>query len=85
MKLTHTRITELISEGNDIVPRVFYEGDQLFVDGETNDVFLNGIPAEEYRVAGSDDAFWAEKGLSEFVAISDGSFTGELTIRERYV
>lgn len=85
IKITHTRITQYFTEGTDIIPFVFYEGDNLFVDGETNRVYINGIRNDDYRVNGSDELFWAPNGQSEYVAISDGSFTGNLAIKERYV
>lgn len=85
IKLTHTRITQFNTENGALIPKTFYEGDTLFVDGQTNRVYINGIRDDSYRVIGSSQIFNAPKGTSEIVAISDGEFTGNLEIRERYL
>uniref|UniRef100_UPI0028A1751B phage distal tail protein n=1 Tax=Enterococcus sp. TaxID=35783 RepID=UPI0028A1751B len=84
-RLTHTRITKYNTESETIIPKVFYEGDILKVDGETNRVYINGIRDDSYRVVGSSQFLLAEKGDNEIIAISDGTFDGGLTIRERYL
>lgn len=85
IKLTHTRITEFATENEALIPKVFYEGDTLFVDGQTNRVYLNGIRDDGYRVIGSSQSFKVDKGLTEIAVISDGKFTGFLEMRERYL
>lgn len=85
IKLTHTRITQFQTDNEALIPKTFYEGDNLFVEGETNRVYINGIRDDSYRVTGSSQFLTAEKGLTEIVAISDGSFEGNLAIRERYL
>lgn len=85
IKLTHTRITKLISESDTEIPKVFYEGDTLFVEGQSNRVYINGLRDDSYRVIGSSQVFNAPKGTSEVVAISDGTFNGNLKIRERFL
>lgn len=85
IKLTHTRITEFATENEALIPKVFYEGDTLFVDGQTNRVYLNGIRDDGYRVIGSSQSFKVAKGLTEIAVISDGKFTGFLEMRERYL
>ena len=83
--LTHTRITRFGTEIESLIPKTFYEGDNLFVDGKTNRVYINGLRDDGYRVLGSSQVFNAEKGQTEVVAISDGSYTGYLEMRERYL
>ena len=85
IKLTHTRITQFNTDTESLIPKTFYEGDNLFVDGATNRVYINGIRDDSYRVTGSSQFLTAQKGTNEVVAISDGSFEGKLTIRERYL
>lgn len=85
IKLTHTRITRFNTETDYLIPKTFYSGDNLFVEGETNRVYINGIRDDSYRVIGSSQVLTAPKGNTEFVAVSDGTFTGNLEIRERYL
>lgn len=85
MKLTHTRITQFATETEALIPKTFYSGDTLFVDGKTNRVYINGIRDDSYRVLGSSQVFNVDKGITEVVAISDGSFTGFLEIEERFL
>lgn len=85
IKLTHTRITQFNTETDYLIPKTFYSGDSLFVEGETNRVYINGIRDDSYRVIGSSQVLTAPKGNTEFVAVSDGTFTGNLEIRERYL
>lgn len=83
--LTHTRITRFGTETESLIPKTFYEGDNLFVDGNSNRVYINGLRDDSYRVLGSSQVFNAERGLTEVTAISDGSYTGYLEMRERYL
>lgn len=85
MSLTYTRITQFATETEALIPKTFYSGDTLLVDGKTNRVYINGIRDDSYRVLGSSQVFNVDKGLTEVVAISDGSFTGFLEIEERYL
>lgn len=85
IKLTHTRITQYNTETESLIPKTFYSGDNLFVEGETNRVYINGIRDDSYRVIGSSQVLTAPKGNTEIVAVSDGTFTGNLEIRERYL
>ena len=85
IKLTHTRITQFNTDTESLIPKTFYEGDNLFVDGATNRVYINGIRDDSYRVTGSSQFLTAQKGTNEVVAVSDGLFEGKLTIRERYL
>lgn len=83
--LTHTRITQFNTQDESLVPKTFYTNDQIFVDGQTNKVFINGIRDDSYRVIGSSQVFEVDTGETEIVAISDGSFSGEVSVRRRYV
>lgn len=85
MALTHTTITKLNGLSDQPIPKTFYEGDTLFVDGLSNRVYINGMRDDSYRVLGGSQIFNAQKGATEVVAISDGTFTGNLEIRERYL
>ena len=85
MKLTHTRITKLNTQDDRLIPKTFYEGDNVLVDGQTNRVYINGIRDDDYRVIGSSQFLVAEKGNTEIFAFSDGAFEGDLTIRERFL
>lgn len=85
MALTHTTITKLNGLSDQPIPKTFYEGDTLFVDGSSNRVYINGMRDDSYRVLGGSQIFNAQKGATEVVAISDGTFTGNLEIRERYL
>ncbi|UDM75059.1 phage tail family protein [Vagococcus fluvialis] len=85
IRLTHTRITQFATENEALIPKTFYSGDTLLVDGKSNRVYINGLRDDSYRVLGSSQVFNAEKGLTEVVAISDGSFAGFLEIEERYL
>lgn len=85
IKLTHTRITQFSTEIESLIPKTFYSGDTVLVDGKTNRVYINGIRDDSYRILGSSQVFNVEKGLTEVVAISDGSFTGFLEIEERFL
>ena len=85
VKLTHTRVTEFATQNEALIPKTFYAGDTLLVDGKTNRVYINGLRDDSYRVLGSSQVFQAKRNLTEIVAISDGTFTGFLEIRERYL
>ncbi|WP_312189442.1 distal tail protein Dit [Enterococcus sp.] len=85
MMLTHTRITKLNTQDDRLIPKTFYEGDNVLVDGQTNRVYINGIRDDDYRVIGSSQFLVAEKGNTEIFAFSDGAFEGDLTIRERFL
>ncbi|MBW5474373.1 distal tail protein Dit [Enterococcus gallinarum] len=85
MALTHTTVTKLSDLSDRPIPKVFYEGDNLLVDGTSNRVYINGMRDDSYRVIGSSQVFNSEKGSTEVIAISDGTFTGNLEIRERYL
>lgn len=85
MELTHTRVTKFNTQNETLIPNTFYEGDTLLVDGKSNQVYLNGLRADGYRVIGSSQVFQANKGATEIFAISDGTFTGNLDVRERYL
>lgn len=84
IKATHTRITEFASGAEPVITNIFYEGDNLFVEGETNRVYINGLRNDSFKVRGSDQLFNVPKGLTEIVAISDGTFNGYLEIEERF-
>lgn len=83
--LTHTRLTQINTEDNTMVPLTFYEGDELFVEGTTNRVYINGIRDDNYRVIGSSQFLEAPKGKSEYSVLTDGSYEGYLEMRERYL
>lgn len=85
MRLTHSRVTQINTENKSLVPLTFYRGDEIFVEGETNRVYLNGLRADDYRVIGSSQVFQAKKGQTEITTISDGSFETYLEIRERFL
>lgn len=85
IKLTHTRVTSFATQNESLIPKTFYAGDTVLVDGKTNRVYINGLRDDSYRVIGSSQAFQAKKRLTEVIAISDGSYTGFLEIRERYL
>lgn len=84
IQITHSRITKLNTQVESLIPKTFYSGDTLFVDGETNRVYINGIRDDSYRVIGSSQFLEAPKGESEYSVICDGTFTGYLEMRERY-
>lgn len=84
-KLTHSRITKFNTSEEVLIPKTFYKGDNLLVEGKTNRVYLNGLRDDSYRVIGSSQALSAPKGESEIDVISDGTFTGNFEIKERYL
>ncbi|MDN6630930.1 MAG: hypothetical protein L0K90_06685, partial [Staphylococcus equorum] len=73
------------TEDDTLVPLVFYEGDELFVDGQSNRVYINGIRDDNYRVIGSSQFLTAPIGQSEFSIVSDGEADGYLEMRECYL
>lgn len=84
--LTHTKILQLNTEDETITPNYFYAGDRLYVNGENNQVFVNEVLNDSFRVIGSDQMFEAsEIENTEVVVITDGVYSGNLKIRERYV
>lgn len=83
--LTHTRLTQINTEDDTMVPLTFYEGDELFVEGTTNRVYINGIRNDNYRVIGSSQFLEAPKGKSEYSVLTDGTYNGYLEMRERYL
>lgn len=83
--VTHTRITRFNTEEEALIPKTFYAGDTLFVEGSTNRVYINGLRDDSYRVLGSSQVFTSDKGLTEVSVISDGQFDGYLEIEERYL
>lgn len=83
--LTHTRLTKINTEDDTMMPLTFYEGDELFVEGTTNRVYINGIRDDNYRVIGSSQFLEAPKGKSEYSVLTDGSYEGYLEMRERYL
>ena len=85
IKITHTRVTEFATQNEALIPKTFYAGDTLLVDGKTNRVYINGLRDDSYRIIGSSQVFQAKRNLTEVVAISDGTFIGFLEIRERYL
>lgn len=82
---TSTTVTKINTEDDTLVPLVFYEGDELFVDGQSNRVYINGIRDDNYRVIGSSQFLTAPIGQSEFSIVSDGEADGYLEMRERYL
>lgn len=84
-RLTHTRITKYNIESATIIPKIFYEGDILKVEGKSNRVYINGFRDDSYRVVGSSQSFIAPKRETEIAIISDGTFTGNLEIEECYL
>lgn len=82
---TSTTITKVNTEDDKLVPLVFYEGDELFVDGQSNRVYINGIRDDNYRVIGSSQFLAAPPGNSEYSLITDGQVEGYLEMRERYL
>lgn len=85
IQVTDTRITQLNTEDDSLIPLTFYAGDELFVDGTSNQVFINGIRNDAYRVIGSSQMFKADPGTTEITAVSDGQFTGYLEERNQYL
>lgn len=82
---TSTTITKVNTEDDKLVPLVFYEGDELFVDGQSNRVYINGIRDDNYRVIGSSQFLAAPPGNSEYSLITDGQVEGYLEMREQYL
>lgn len=85
IRLTHSRITKINTEEEALVPMEFYAGDELYVDGSNNHVYINGIRNDDYRIIGSDQMFRVEPGDTEIAVVSDGTVEGELSIRRQYV
>lgn len=85
IQVTHSRITKLNTKNEPLIPKTFYAGDELFVEGKTNRVYINGIRQDDYRVLGSSQFLEAPCGNSEYTLISDGTFTGYLGIEECYL
>jgi hypothetical protein len=85
LQFTETRITQLNTTDEALVPLTFYEGDELFVEGETNRVYINGVRNDAYRVLGSSDVLEVAPGSTDVYAISDGTFTGYVEEREQFV
>ena len=83
--VTHSRITQFNTADKTLVPKTFYEGDELFVDGSTNRVYINCMRDDSYRIVGSSQVFDVEPGKTDIAAVSDGSFTASADIRRRYV
>lgn len=84
-ELTSTTVTKLNTEDESLVPLTFYEGDDVFMDGSTNQVYINGIRNDDYRVIGSSQFLVAPKGETEFSVVTDGTYEGFLEERECYV
>lgn len=85
IEVTHTRITMFNSSDEKLIPKVFYQGDVINVDGQSNRVYINGIRDDSYRVIGSSQTFSVDPGDTEVVVISDGVISGEVSMRRRYV
>lgn len=85
LAITHSRITKLNTEDDKLVPLTFYKGDDLFVEGTSNRVYINGLRNDNYRVAGSSQVLEAPKGDSEYSVLTDGTYEGYLEERERYL
>lgn len=85
IEVTHTRITMFNSSDEKLIPKVFYQGDVINVDGQSNRVYINGIRDDSYRVIGSSQIFSVDPGDTEVVVISDGVISGEVSMRRRYV
>lgn len=82
---THTRITKINTEDDSLVPLTFYEGDDLYVDGTSNRVYINGIRNDNYRVIGSSQILEAPLGESNYSVLTDGTYEGYLAMREEFV
>lgn len=83
--LTHTRLTQINTEDDTMVPLTFYKGDELFVEGTTNRVYINGIRDDNYRVIGSSQFLEAPTGETEYSVLTDGTYEGYLGMKERYL
>jgi len=83
--ITHSRMTKINTEEDSLVPLTFYSGDELFAEGATNRVYINGIRSDDYRVIGSSQFLEAAIGREEFSIISDGKIDGNMELREMYL
>lgn len=82
---TSTTITKINTEDDSLVPLVFYEGDELFVDGQNNHVYINGIRDDNYRVIGSSQFLTAPVGKTAYSVLTDGNVEGHYEMREQYL
>lgn len=82
---TSTTITKINTEDDSLVPLVFYEGDELFVDGQNNHVYINGIRDDNYRVIGSSQFLTAPVGKTAYSVLTDGNVEGYYEMREQYL
>ena len=83
--ITDVRVVKINTEDDTLVPLTFYKGDELFVDSESNRVYINGIRNDNYRVVGSSQFLEAPLDWSSYSVLSDGTYTGYLEMRERYL
>ncbi|MDN6423970.1 MAG: phage tail family protein [Tetragenococcus koreensis] len=82
---TSTTVTKINTEDDSLVPLVFYEGDELFVDGQNNHVYINGIRDDNYRVIGSSQFLTAAVGKTAYSVLTAGNVEGYYEMREQYL
>ncbi|WP_262315368.1 distal tail protein Dit [Lacticaseibacillus parakribbianus] len=85
IEFAHVKVTKINTEDDTLIPLTFTSGDELHVDGETNQVYINGVRNDSYRVLGSSQMLKVGKGDTTIYAMSDGTFSGTLTEREKYL
>lgn len=85
ISLTHTRVMQINTDDDSLIPNVFLEGDVLFFDGEENKTYINDILDDSYTVVGSSQVFEVDPGNTSIGIVSDGTYSADIIYRERYV
>lgn len=85
--LTHLSVTQYNVDSIKKIPLTFLKDDELFIDGDTGKVYLNGIMALDYEVIGS-QTIVAETGETEVFISAETEGTAptvEAEIRRAYL
>lgn len=86
MQVAHVQARKYNTVDKTYAPVTFEEGDEVFVEGSTNFVYLNGERFDKVRVLGSDQLFISQPGKTEVTVSTDGVLSDlNLSLRERFL